>query len=487
MKKKLATLFFTLSVMSMNALPTFAVSFSDNNPITVKLDNKEITFDQAPIVESGRTLVPFRAILEAMNVDVDWDSETKTITCTKGDKVIKLTIGENEMFINDKEVALDVPAKIVNGRTLLPLRAISENLDAEVKWDSETKTIDIKTDNSTVEENSTEEENSNNDTNTNTNSNSSEEQSSNNESENVDYDISEKDRIAIGITNASASILKLQILEDIESISYINDYEKLFSKSDEIIEKYLNSPKNLKVSKAEVDTMLSEIVKFADKHNVEFAYISRIRVHDDKVDIKELNNELLELESYLNNFYFKSTSPSIGVSDKTKSKVKEIVDEFVSYYKPYYLCTKIITSQKEANELANKAKSAKTQLLEACKNNNPSVELVNMSKLIELYHKFDDTFETFNNNLNESNNPNIDVEGANKLIKEANALIEKIVDMRKSDDRIGYVKSKVDALIEELEDILKRVQDFAEKNGINIEAQIKYSFEKTNNLFYNEL
>ena len=484
MKRKLTALFLS-AIMTFSSTATI---FADDD-ITVKLNDSNIEFDQAPIVESGRTLVPFRAILEAMNVDVDWDADTKTITCTKGDKVIKLTIGENEMFINDKEVALDVPAKIVNGRTLLPLRAISENLDAEVKWDSETKTIDIKTDNSTAEENSTEEENSNNDndTNTNTNSNSSEEQSSNNESETVDYDISDKDRINLGITNASSPLIELNILKNIESISFINDYGKLLAKHKKTIKKYTDSPENPKISKDEIDTMLSEIVEFADKYNVEFTYISSIKAYDDVVDIKELNNELLELQSYLNNFYFKRTSPSIGVSDKTKSKVKEIVDEFVSYYKPYYLCTKIITSQKEANELANKAKSAKTQLLEACKNNNPSVELVEMYKLLALYHKFDDTFETFNNNLIESNNPNIDVEGANKLIKEANALIEKIVDMQKSDDRIGYVKSKVDALIEELEDILKRVQDFAEKNGINIEAQIKYSFEKTNNLFYNEL
>ena len=147
MKRKLTALFLS-AIMTFSSTVTI---FADDD-ITVKLNDSNIEFDQAPIVESGRTLVPFRAILEAMNVDVDWDSETKTITCTKGDKVIKLTIGENEMFINDEEVTLDVPAKIVNGRTLLPLRAISENLDAEVKWDSDTKTIEIKSNNSSNEE-----------------------------------------------------------------------------------------------------------------------------------------------------------------------------------------------------------------------------------------------------------------------------------------------------------------------------------------------
>ncbi len=120
------------------------------NTISVKINGKNVEFDQPPTVENGRTLIPFRAVLEEMGLYVDWNSDTKTIICTDGYKTGLLTIGSSEMIIGDSEqetiferISLDVPAKIVNGRTLVPIRAVAESFGAEVTWDENTKTVEI--------------------------------------------------------------------------------------------------------------------------------------------------------------------------------------------------------------------------------------------------------------------------------------------------------------------------------------------------------
>ncbi len=114
-------------------------------PITVKLDGIQVDFDQEPIVEDGITLVPFRTILETMGVSVEWDEKTKRIICKKDQKTIILTIGSKIMTMNGKTITLEKEPKIINKRTLIPLRAVSECFDTEVEWDSDTKTIEITT------------------------------------------------------------------------------------------------------------------------------------------------------------------------------------------------------------------------------------------------------------------------------------------------------------------------------------------------------
>ncbi|NSW84395.1 MAG: hypothetical protein HPY90_14235 [Syntrophothermus sp.] len=109
----------------------------------VLLDGRELSFDVPPIIEKGRVLVPLRAIFEALNAEVFWDSKSRTVIATRGDSTIVLKIGEAEAYKNGIPVALDVPAMIVNGRTLVPLRFISESLGESVAWDGETQTAII--------------------------------------------------------------------------------------------------------------------------------------------------------------------------------------------------------------------------------------------------------------------------------------------------------------------------------------------------------
>ena len=102
-----------------------------------------IEFDQQPIIENGRTLVPMRKIFETLGATVDWNGETQTITSTKGDTTIILTVGNKTAYKNGEAIELDVPAKIINGRTLVPVRFIAESLDITVEWDDYYKIVSL--------------------------------------------------------------------------------------------------------------------------------------------------------------------------------------------------------------------------------------------------------------------------------------------------------------------------------------------------------
>lgn len=112
-------------------------------PVThVFIRNAEIKIDTPPVIKQGRTLIPVRAISEATGATVDWDG-VKQITIKKDDKEIILHLDSNKIYVNQAELEIDVPAQLINNRTVVPLRFIIENLELEVKWDGETETIDI--------------------------------------------------------------------------------------------------------------------------------------------------------------------------------------------------------------------------------------------------------------------------------------------------------------------------------------------------------
>lgn len=110
------------------------VDYNKSDSIRVYVDSKQIYFDVNPQIVNGRTLVPMRAIFEAIGLTVDWDNYSQAATGTNGDNSIVITIGSNNAIVNGKEKILDVPASIIGSRTMVPLRVLSENMGYNVVW-----------------------------------------------------------------------------------------------------------------------------------------------------------------------------------------------------------------------------------------------------------------------------------------------------------------------------------------------------------------
>lgn len=110
-------------------------------PIKVMVENNYLELSVNPVLENERTLVPLRAIFEAMGVEVGWDESTQIIRGTQAENIIILQLNNKIASINGKEVELDAAAKAIDGRTLVPVRFIAESLGAEVGWDQESKTV----------------------------------------------------------------------------------------------------------------------------------------------------------------------------------------------------------------------------------------------------------------------------------------------------------------------------------------------------------
>ncbi|MDU5100107.1 MAG: stalk domain-containing protein [Peptoniphilus grossensis] len=113
----------------------------ENSEIKILVAGKEIKPETPAYIENGRTMVPLRFISEALGEKVDWKADTKTVIV--GDNKASLVIGEKEINANGKKIAIDSPAVIKDSRTFVPLRAISEILGAKVDWESSTRSVKI--------------------------------------------------------------------------------------------------------------------------------------------------------------------------------------------------------------------------------------------------------------------------------------------------------------------------------------------------------
>lgn len=114
------------------------VTNTNDTKIKVLLNGIEVNFlDQEPIIKNDRTLVPFRAILEAMGADIEWDNVNRTVRASKDGVGMALEIGNKTALIGFEKVELDVPAEIINSRTMIPLRFVSEGLGYDVVFDND--------------------------------------------------------------------------------------------------------------------------------------------------------------------------------------------------------------------------------------------------------------------------------------------------------------------------------------------------------------
>ncbi|QPQ31637.1 copper amine oxidase N-terminal domain-containing protein [Lysinibacillus sp. JNUCC 51] len=115
--------------------------------ITIYVDGVQLKTDQPPVMVQGRVMLPLRAIFEALDASVDWDRKKQTVTATKGDTTVVLKIKSRLATINNQTVTLDVPAQILGGRTMVPVRFVSEALGQDVDWNSRSQVVTINSDN----------------------------------------------------------------------------------------------------------------------------------------------------------------------------------------------------------------------------------------------------------------------------------------------------------------------------------------------------
>lgn len=142
MKHKL--LLTTISIiLALQTMLIGTVSFAAKPEITVMLDGKTLDFDVPAQIINDRTMVPMRAIFEAFGATVNWDSETSEVSAYTPGILLQMPLNSHEIYINTIELTIDLPAQIVNNRTLVPLRVVSECLGADVSWDGASKTVYI--------------------------------------------------------------------------------------------------------------------------------------------------------------------------------------------------------------------------------------------------------------------------------------------------------------------------------------------------------
>lgn len=131
MKKLLISfLVLSLSIISVGAVDLY-------------VDTNKVETDTPPAIIDGRTLVPVRAIFEAIGATVTWDGETRTATGIREDTTVSIQIENATAYVNGEEKTLDVPAQIINGRTMVPARFISESMGCAVSWYGDTQTVGV--------------------------------------------------------------------------------------------------------------------------------------------------------------------------------------------------------------------------------------------------------------------------------------------------------------------------------------------------------
>lgn len=139
MKKIILTAIMIAMIFSTSAV------YGGNN-ITVMVNGKQVVSDTPAVIVSGTTMLPFRAIFNALGVDdnsIKWNQSSKSIEVRSGGKYIFLVIGNPGAVLDDKLITLNAAPYIENGRTMVPVRFVSESLGADVQWDQKTKTVTV--------------------------------------------------------------------------------------------------------------------------------------------------------------------------------------------------------------------------------------------------------------------------------------------------------------------------------------------------------
>lgn len=145
--KKIILLLTTLFILTL-AGTAYAQTIEETVNLAIEneqaqINGKSVTMADPPKVIDGRTLVPLRFVGEAFSCDVQWNNTTKTATVKLVNRTIDVPIGKDYAVINGSQTEVQVPAQMINGSTYVPLRFIAESLGAKVDFNPTIQTISI--------------------------------------------------------------------------------------------------------------------------------------------------------------------------------------------------------------------------------------------------------------------------------------------------------------------------------------------------------
>ena len=122
------------------------VSGAGAQTIRARVDGDLVEFrDMQPIMMDYRVMVPVRGVFEKMNANVEWDENQQRVTATRGDEMVRFPINSRQAWVNGKQVTMEAPAIMRNGRVMVPLRFIAEAFHADVRWNEGESTVEIQT------------------------------------------------------------------------------------------------------------------------------------------------------------------------------------------------------------------------------------------------------------------------------------------------------------------------------------------------------
>lgn len=143
LKKEIACRIGVVFLLAGLILMVGMVNTAEARAIRVLVNDQALAADVQPVLDGDRVLVPLRVIVEHLGADIEWDGNTRTVTIVRGGTNVRLTINADTALKNGAPVRLDVPARLVAGRTMVPLRFVGDALGADAHWSAAERTVRV--------------------------------------------------------------------------------------------------------------------------------------------------------------------------------------------------------------------------------------------------------------------------------------------------------------------------------------------------------
>lgn len=140
---KVALVVLMLFLVVCSSASVFASPEGSPRMVKVFIDEKPLVMDVSPVIVHDRTFVPMRAIFEALGAELVWDGLEQSVVARSGEITIQLWIGRTDALVNGKGVTLDAAPFILESRTMVPLRFVSEAMERQVQWDGVERIVSI--------------------------------------------------------------------------------------------------------------------------------------------------------------------------------------------------------------------------------------------------------------------------------------------------------------------------------------------------------